>query len=83
MEEKERKCAMCGDPAEMTEDTAARRRYHCGGCGAVEVITKGKTSWWYHGWVRPDGLAVDGDGKRRTGAIWEWWLPPGERTPAR
>lgn len=49
-----RKCGFCQAPAPMTIDSAEKRQYTCQSCGAIETISKG-TSWWYHGWKRPDG----------------------------
>lgn len=67
-----RKCGLCQHPITMTEDSATRRLYACD-CGAVEVITKGK-SWWYHGCVRPDGKRRDGDGRISENGNYGWWL---------
>ncbi len=69
-----RHCLLCGGPVEMMEDTGKRRLYECPECEAVEVITKGKNSWWYHGCVRPDGIACNGDGNLRSNARFGWWM---------
>ena len=51
----DRKCAFCRGVAPQTHDNATHRLNECEGCGADFLVTKGKTSWWYHGWEHPDG----------------------------
>lgn len=73
-----RRCAFCKSPATMISDSPKQRLYECKdtaevGCYAVEVITKGKVSWWYHGWQRPDGSAIGGDGQRKQLGTYGWW----------
>lgn len=48
-------CGFCGAASVMATDTPKERIYECPGCASVETITKGKTSWWYHGWKHRDG----------------------------
>ena len=57
----------------MLDDTPKQRLYECRNCFAVEVITKGNGSWWYHGWQRPDGLAINADGRRESLNSFGWW----------
>lgn len=72
-----RRCPLCRtDSGHMIEDTPKQRLYECRECFAVEVITKGKSSWWYHGWEHPDGRRVDGNGKkeqRPAHMAFGWW----------
>lgn len=54
----QRTCPLCGTEYSRVADTPKRRVYDCGdGCGAYEVITKGKSSWWYHGAQLPEDMA--------------------------
>jgi len=47
------KCGICKAPeVHVDRDNAHRRVMSCDACGAVHVITKGATSWWYHDWKR-------------------------------
>jgi len=53
----ERACGHCGTQYARMADGADRRLYSCDhGCGAYEVITKGATSWWYHGAKLPEDM---------------------------
>lgn len=58
----------------MAYDDDNKRAYECAHCLAVEKITKGKTSWWYHGAQALDngnepGCRIDGDGVRSKAPI--------------
>ena len=63
-------CPFCGcHDAPMVYEAPRKRAYECQQCGAIGKITKGDTSWWYHGWQALDdddkpGFRVDGDGKK-------------------
>ncbi len=76
----ERHCPFCKtQTGHMMADAPKRRLYECLTCFAVEVISKGGSSWWYHGWEHPDGRKVDGSGKhsRRSEGHWhQWWDQP-------
>lgn len=72
-----RQCGLCKALLVMTEDGPKQRLYTCNSCEAVEVVTKGGTSWWYHGCVRPDGTARDGDGRVTQGGNFGWWRRAG------
>lgn len=50
-----RKCGFCGGDAPQTHDTDQHRLYECSACGADYLVSKGKSSWWYHGWEHTDG----------------------------
>lgn len=75
-----RHCPFCqGVTACRVHDSDKSRAYECQHCLAVEWITKGGTSWWYHGWQSLDeedrpGLRIDGDGSRKSAPIrfMEW-----------
>ena len=73
-----RLCGFCRESEIVESDNEKIRVYRCtaANCDAVEVITKGKSSWWYHGWERPDGTKINGDGlhdRRFQGKRFEWW----------
>jgi len=53
----ERNCQHCGTQYSRVADSEKERIYSCDyGCGAYETITKGKTSWWYHGAKLPESM---------------------------
>ena len=56
-----RPCPFCGSVAKLDSDDLTARTYLCAVCESVETITKGKTSWWYHGWRNPDGRHFNAD----------------------
>ena len=64
-----RLCPFCRTKTALRiHDDKTLRAYECAVCLAVEKITKGKTSWWYHGSQQLDedgepGLRCDGDRK--------------------
>lgn len=66
----DRHCPFCRtDSGVMIHDDDKTRAYECETCLALEWITKGKHSWWYHGWQQLDdgdtpGLRINGDGIR-------------------
>jgi len=68
-----RRCKFCSGPGVMIEDGPRRRLYECPECFAVEVISKGDGSWWYHGWQHPDGRAIDADGRHIRRDSYGWW----------
>lgn len=74
-----RTCGFCRKPQSVETDNDKIRVYRCSdaACDAVECITKGDgATWWYHGWERPDGSKIDGDGRRGRRIErkrFEWW----------
>lgn len=64
-----RTCPFCKSrAATLAHDDGNLRAYECQTCLAVERITKGRSSWWYHGWQQRDnddrpGARIDGDQK--------------------
>lgn len=52
------RCPKCGgDEVFHLRDTDKLRVMDCADCGAVGVITKGASSWWYHDWQYPTEMA--------------------------
>ncbi|MFA5898329.1 MAG: hypothetical protein WC829_04370 [Hyphomicrobium sp.] len=51
------KCGICKAPEVYVDrDNAFRRVQSCDACGAVHVITKGDSSWWYHDWKKASDI---------------------------
>lgn len=75
-----RKCMFCRKDAVCIQEGPWLRLYECQdiGCAAVEVISMQSISWWYHGAQRPDGSAIDADGRRQHRGTYGWW----DRIPA-
>ena len=53
-----RRCGCCKQPSVFVDhDSPKSRVMVCDDCGAIEVISKGKTSWWYHAAQLPEKMA--------------------------
>jgi hypothetical protein len=51
-------CPMCRlDNVTILKDDEKMKVKQCDDCGGIGVITKGKSSWWYHDWQYPDAMA--------------------------
>lgn len=55
------RCPLCGgDEVYRVADNPKMIVKQCEGaddCGALGVVSKGKSSWWYHDWRRPEDMA--------------------------
>lgn len=52
-----RDCPLCGTQYSRVADSVKERIYSCDyGCGAYETISKGQSSWWYHGAKLPENM---------------------------
>lgn len=50
-------CGLCGkDEVFVDHDSPSSRVHVCDNCGGAKVISKGKSSWWYHDWAPLDKL---------------------------
>jgi hypothetical protein len=74
-------CPFCGSLAHVTQDDKYRV-HSCSKCFSANVISKGANSWWYHGWIKPDGTGIDADGRKVMQLRFGFWLPDAEASAA-